>query len=79
MFGGLPEGTNEDSEKMLLKSISLNPSIFAHYELAKTYEIMRKKDKSIYCLKKALELPIADHQDRVKKTDARNMLDKLLK
>ncbi len=78
MFGGLPEATNEDSEKMLLKSIDLNPSVYAYYELAKTYEVMKEKDKSINCLKRALELPVADHQDRMKKTDAKNMLDKLL-
>lgn len=78
MFGGLPEATNEDSQKMLLKSIELDPSIFANYELAKTYEMMKKKDELINCLKKVLELPIVDHQDQMKKSDAKNRLSKLL-
>jgi tetratricopeptide (TPR) repeat protein len=78
MFGGLPEGTNEDSERMLLKSIELQPSIYANFELAKTYKAMKEKDKSINCLKKILELPIFDHQDKMIKNEAKNMLDKLL-
>ena len=79
IFGGLPDGTNEDSEKMLLKAIELNPSIYAHYELAKTYEVMGKVDKSVEHLKKVVELPIVDHQDLMKRADAEKKLSKLRK
>ena len=77
LFGGLPDGTNEDSEKMLLKAIELEPSILTHYELAKTYEVMGKIDKSVEHLKKVVELPIVDHRDQMKKADAEKKLSKL--
>jgi tetratricopeptide (TPR) repeat protein len=77
-FGGLPDGTNQDSERMLLKAIELNPgNIYAHYELARTYEKMRKIDKAIKHLQKAIELPIVDHQDKQIKVKAQTMLKQL--
>ena len=79
IFGGLPDGTNEDSEKMFLRAIELKQSIYAHYELARTYEVMGKRDKAVEHLKKVVELPIIDHQDQMKKADAKKKLSKLRK
>ena len=83
IFGGLPDGTNEDSEKMLLKAIELTSNhsilIYTHYELAGTYELMGKIEKSVENLKKVVELPIIDHQDPMKKADAKKKLSKLQK
>ena len=78
IFGGLPDGTEEDSERMLLKAIELNPQIiYAHYELVKTYETMGKNDKAEGHLKKILELPVADHQDEAIKKEAEKELRRL--
>ncbi|MFQ5432940.1 MAG: tetratricopeptide repeat protein [Nitrospinota bacterium] len=79
-FGGKLKGTNEDAERLLLKAIKLDPNrIYPRFALAKTYKIMRKKDKEIEQLKKVLELPIGDHEDQKKKDDARKRLEKLTK
>ncbi len=79
-FGGLPGGTNEDSEQSLLKAIELKPTyINAHFQLARTYEKMKEKDKAIANYQKVLELPQADHQDNAIKTKAEKQLKKLEK
>mgnify|MGYP003565239980 CR=1 FL=1 len=79
-FGGLPKATNEDSEKSLLKAIELKPTyINAHFQLGRTYEKMKEKDKAIANYEKILELPQADHQDNAIKTKAEKRLKKLKK
>lgn len=79
IFGGLPNGTNEDSEKMFLEAIELEPSVLVYYELARTYKEMGEKEKSIENLKKSIELPIVDHRDGRIKAAAKKMLGKLQK
>jgi len=77
-FGGLPDGTNEDSERELLKSAELNsnfPRTF--YELGLTYEEMGEKDKAVKNLRIALELPKVDHLDDRYKKKAKELLKKL--
>jgi len=79
-FGGELKGTNEDAEKLLLQATELAPNrIYPRFALAKTYKIMRKKDKEIEQLNKVLELPIADHEDQNKKDKAKKRLEKLTK
>ena len=79
-FGGKLKGTNEEAEELLLKAIELDPNrIYPRFALAKTYKIMRKKDKEIEQLEKVLELPIGDHQDQDKKDKATKRLAKLTK
>jgi tetratricopeptide (TPR) repeat protein len=65
-LGGLPDGTNRDSERMLLKAIELDPK-------------MGRKDEAIKYLKKVIELPRYDHQDLQIKAEAKVMLNKLTK
>jgi tetratricopeptide (TPR) repeat protein len=79
IFGGLPNGTNEDSEKMLLEAIKREPSVLVYYELAGTYKEMGEKERAIENLKKSIELPIVDHQDERRKAEAKKMLSKLQK
>jgi Tfp pilus assembly protein PilF len=79
-FGGLPKATNEGSEQSLLKAIELKPTyINAYFQLARTYEKMKEKDKAITNYEKILELPQADHQDNAIKTKAEERLKKLKK
>jgi predicted TPR repeat methyltransferase len=53
--------------------------INAHFQLAKTYEEMKAKDKAIAEYQKVLELPQADHQDNAIKTKVEKRLKQLKK
>ena len=78
LLGGLPEGTLEDSEASLLKSISLDSnSIFAHFQLAETYEAMNQPKKAIGQYQAVLALPIRDHQDTAFRQEATDALKQL--
>lgn len=80
LLGGLPNGTNKDSEKTLLKALALNPQIIhTHFELAKTYYAMDKEDKASEQLKEILPLPILDHQDKEIKAEAGKQLHRFEK
>lgn len=64
-FGGLPEGTNEDSLIMLLKAQELLPqSVYVQYELGKTYREIGDEEKMKEHFEKALLLPNTDHRDK---------------
>lgn len=66
LLGGLPEGTLEGAEKMLLKGIEKEPgNVYAHYQLALTYEAMKQPDKAIRYYRNVISLPVVDHQDPV--------------
>lgn len=79
-LGGLPDGTNEDSEKMFLKAIDLKQTdISAYYGLAKTYKVMGRTDETKRYLRKVIELPLAEHMDRQYKLRAEKMLLQLEK
>lgn len=77
-FGGLPDGTNEDSERMYLKAIDLKQTdINANYGLARTYQKMGRTDEARKYLQKVIELPLADHLDKQYKSRAEERLLKL--
>ena len=49
---------------MLQKAIELMPgNIDAHYQLARTYEKMKNREKAIAYLRIVKELPVSDHRD----------------
>ena len=74
-LGGLPNGTLEDSESMLVKAVELAPErVFTHYELAITYLDIGETEKVKYHLRKVLELPNTDHLDPLKKRTAEKIL-----
>ncbi len=78
ILGGLPDGSLEDSKKMLVKAVELAPDrVFTHYELAITYFALGENEKVIYHLQKVLELPSTDHLDPLKKKTATKMLQDL--
>lgn len=80
LMGGLPNGTDRDSEETLLKAVQLNPQVIhTHFELAKTYDAMGKEEKVTEELREILELPIADHQDKAIKEEAEKELRRLAK
>ena len=76
-LGGLTDGTLEDSEKMLLKALELNPDfIITHYEIAKTYLDLKEPEKADYHFQKVLDLDIVDHSDWSKKEKVKKMKQK---
>ena len=77
-LGGLPVGSLNDSVRVLLKAEELSPnSIYPHFELAETYEKLNDEDKAIVEYRKVLELPVSDHQDKMKKQKADKRIIKL--
>ncbi|MDT8389452.1 MAG: hypothetical protein RRC34_02975 [Lentisphaeria bacterium] len=79
-YGGLPTGTLEDAETFFLKGISKDPeSLYAYYQLAKTYEDMEKTKKAVYCYRKVLAFPVTEHQDAAFKKVAAERVKKLEK
>ncbi len=66
LLGGLPSGTLEDAERMLLTGIEKEPgNLYAHFQLAKTYEEMKRPDKAAVYYRNVVRLPVVDHQDPV--------------
>ena len=78
LLGGLPEGSLEQSEAMFLKAIEADPgNVYAHYQLALTYEAMAQPAKAVTHYRKVLALPIVDHQDPVFRQRSQQRLAKL--
>ncbi len=69
----------EDSEKMMLKALELQPEIvIATFHLSLTYREMGKEEKEIEMLKKVLELPNLNFRDTFAKRKAKERLEDLL-
>jgi tetratricopeptide (TPR) repeat protein len=78
-FGDVPEGSFEESEKMMLKALELQPGIvIATFHLSLTYKEMDEEEKEIEMLKKVLELPDLNFRDTFAKRKAQERLDDLL-
>jgi len=78
LLGGLPDGTLEKSEAMFLKAIETDPgNVYAHYQLAITYEAMKQPAKAVQYYRKVLELPMVDHQDPVFRRRSQERIAKL--
>lgn len=64
-FGELPEGSFEESEKLFLKALNLEPGmIVATFQLARTYRRMEREKEEINMLKKVISLPTRDFRDK---------------
>lgn len=78
LMGGLPDGTLAQSEKMFLKAIEKDSgNVYAHIQLAQTYEAMEEEKKALKYYKKVLNLPIGDHQDPLHRKTAKNRIKEL--
>jgi len=78
-FGDVPEGSFEESEKMMLKALELQPGIvIAAFHLSLSYQEMGDEEKEIEMLKKVLELPNLNFRDTFAKRKAKERLDDLL-
>lgn len=78
-FGDVPEGSFEESEKMMLIALELQPGIvIATFHLSLTYKEMGEEEKEIKTLKKVLKLPNLNFRDTFAKRKAKERLDDLL-
>jgi tetratricopeptide (TPR) repeat protein len=80
IYGSIPKGSYEDSEKNLRKAIELHPEFVNHYlELGLTLLALKKTDEAAQCFQKAIDLPKTTSKDDVLKAQAKAELDKLKK
>jgi tetratricopeptide (TPR) repeat protein len=80
IYGSIPKGTFEESERALQKAISLNPDYTNHHlELGRTYLDMKKYDLAKQEFQKTLELPEKTSKCPIHKKEAQAELDALKK
>ena len=78
-FGDVPEGSFEESEKMMLKALELQPGlVIAAFHLSLTYKEMGEEEKEIEMLKKVLEMPKLNFRDAYAKRKSKERLEDLL-
>ena len=79
-YGWKPKGTLDESDQALKHALTLDPgNVYAHLELARTYEVMEKKQDAIALLEQMQDLPDAWHQDKELKKRGRQILKRLQK
>ncbi|MDI6845981.1 MAG: hypothetical protein QME28_07580 [Candidatus Saccharicenans sp.] len=72
IYGSIPKGSFEESEKWLKKAVELKSDYVNHHlELGRTYAAMKKYDLAAQEFKKCLELPEASARDKQLKEEAR--------
>ncbi|MGB9764905.1 MAG: tetratricopeptide repeat protein [Candidatus Saccharicenans sp.] len=80
IYGSIPKGSFEESEKYLQKAVELNPEYINHHlELGRTYVAMKKYDQAEAEFNKCLTLPETSSKDKLLKEEARQELNKLNK
>jgi tetratricopeptide (TPR) repeat protein len=78
LYGGIPKGSFEESEKNLKKAVEMQPGYINHHlELGLTYEARDKYDLAAEEFQKAIDLPKTTSKDDVLKAQAQAALTKL--
>jgi len=80
IYGNIPKGTFEESERNLQKAVTLKPDYTNHHlELGRTYLAMKKYDLAKQEFQKTLELPNSTSKCEIHKKEAQAELDALKK
>ena len=75
IYGSIPKGSFEESEKALRKAIELHPEYANHYlELGRTLVALKKYDEAADCFQKCIDLPKTTSKDDVLKAEAQTEL-----
>jgi Tfp pilus assembly protein PilF len=78
LFGSIPKGSFEESEKNLKKAVEMKPEYINHHlELGITYVALKKYDLAAQEFQKAIDLPKTTSKDDVLKAQATAELAKL--
>lgn len=78
LYGGLPNGSNEEAARDMKKAIHLNPNRLMHYiELGRVYAQMGRKDDARQYINKGLAMPDAEKDDPQTKQRGRETLQNL--
>ncbi len=78
IYGSIPKGSFEESEKALRKAIELHPEYANHYlELGRTLVALKKYDEAAECFQKCIDLPKTTSKDDVLKGEAQAELNAL--
>jgi len=78
VYGSIPKGSFEESEKALRKAIELHPEYANHYlELGRTLVALKKYDEAGECFQKCIDLPKTTSKDDVLKAEAQAELARL--
>jgi tetratricopeptide (TPR) repeat protein len=80
IYGSIPKGSFEESEKNFLKAVELKPDYTNHHlELGRTYLALKKKDLAAQEFQKCLDAPITTSKCESYKKEAGEELAKLKK
>jgi tetratricopeptide (TPR) repeat protein len=75
VYGSIPKGSFEESEKALRKAIELHPEYANHYlELGRTLVALKKYGEAAECFQKCIDLPKTTSKDDVLKAEAQTEL-----
>jgi tetratricopeptide (TPR) repeat protein len=78
VFGGSLPGTIEDSEQVLRRAIELDPlDIFAHFELAQTYNFLEEHDRAADHYRTALTLAPTSQRERDQQRQIERRLERM--
>lgn len=78
IYGSIPKGSLDESEKFLAKAVDLKPTYINHYlELGRTYVELKKYNLAEQAFRKCMELPKTSSKDDMLKDEAKAELDKL--
>ena len=78
MYGSIPKGSFEESEKAFQKALELKPDyVNHHYEYGLTLEALKKWDQARQEFQKCADLPNSSSKDEMLKKDAATELAKI--
>ncbi len=78
LYGSVPDGSLQDSERMLKRALRINPKIItANFQMALTYMAMNDSGKEKEYFQKVLSLPLYDFRDRYLKESAERFLKRI--
>ena len=78
-FGDVPDGSFEESEKLMLRALSIQPGIvIAAFHLSLTYKEMGNEKKEIEMLEQVVNLPEKDFRDKFAKRKSKARLEEIL-
>lgn len=78
VYGGMPQASNEEAEKLFRKAVELAPQRVSHHvELGRTYAALGRKEEARDELRRALSLPNREKDDAESKERASRALGAL--